>query len=703
MAHPPARFLRDPDLRSALYYDADGRCQGCGAPLEDNWHADHMVPWSVSQRTNVFEMQALCAKCNAKKGAQLPSNSSFDFDPTKDPAKLRPGQRGAITEIITRRRSNEKFTSLVLPTRYGKSDVARLSALQMMSDGLVSNALIVVPAVNLVEQMLADAKLRASAGWYGFSPEAFYPTQTITAPPRLKRLKEAKLSAITTSMANLHIKTLVHWIDMMKGPAGPGIPPVVYMDEAHLGNDGNRWGNICTVLAEAGAHVVVMTATPFRSDGRPIPGFKKITREVLKTTSDGRERVLYVTEPHWETTLEEAMQEDPAPMAQITYQPFGIAGRLDVDDAAVTRVVLDDLPVPAVRRAYREALRDPVIMEAASRFFLVELRNRRREPRQAGTAGIVFVGNHEEEFDSLENEHALNVKGILKRLSPRLRCEIIASSDPSAQGLLDEFIDGKVDVAIVKQMGALGLDVDHLKVALDLSNTRGRAYFHQRMMRIATRWEVPGYPGNPVLTSTYIAPDDRITREMVEATLEGTGLLVPVTEGEGPPPPTGGEGGCGGFDIPPIFTAEEVVLTGRLRDSDGTEAPATHIPVVDSFSYEFPGVAGGVPKGKMTDWLIRAGVQPDAVLEFTEDDVSVPAVGSEPDGGADGDGGNGAKPPAPSPTLNITKKLSQNPFGGVQSPDTSGSGPDESGGDVPPSSKIPLGLGGGNQASAILR
>ena len=49
------------------------------------------------------------------------------------------------------------------------------------------------------------------------------------------------------------------------------------------------------------------------------------------------------------------------------------------------------------------------------------------------------------------------------------------------------------------------------------------------------------------------------------------------------------------------------------------------------------------------------------------------------------------------------KKLSQNPFGGVQSPDTSGSGPDESGGDVPPSSKIPLGLGGGNQASAILR
>ena len=37
----------------------------------------------------------------------------------------------------------------------------------------------------------------------------------------------------------------------------------------------------------------------------------------------------------------------------------------------------------------------------------------------------------------------------------------------------------------------------------------------------------------------------------------------------------------------------------------------------------------------------------------------------------------------------VFKKLSQNPFGGVQSPDTSGSGPDESGGDVPPVAKSP--------------
>ena len=121
---------------------------------------------------------------------------------TIDRAKLRPGQRGAIDTILARRRAGARFTSIVLPTRYGKSDAARLSALLMQDAGMVSNALIITPAKNLVEQMLEDAKLRASADLYGFPPSAFYPVQTINAPPRIRRLREAKLSAITASMAN---------------------------------------------------------------------------------------------------------------------------------------------------------------------------------------------------------------------------------------------------------------------------------------------------------------------------------------------------------------------------------------------------------------------------------------------------------------------------------------------------------------------
>ena len=100
MVHRPTRFLTDPDLRAALYYDADGRCQGCGTHLGDDWHADHIVPWSVSKRTNVFEMQALCRACNLLKGnktimRRLPV---FDFDLKR----FRVGQQDAFDETVLR-------------------------------------------------------------------------------------------------------------------------------------------------------------------------------------------------------------------------------------------------------------------------------------------------------------------------------------------------------------------------------------------------------------------------------------------------------------------------------------------------------------------------------------------------------------------------------------------------------------------------
>ena len=576
--------------------------------------------------------------------SQIPMTMS-EMAPSFDYGKLRPGQRGAIIEIVTRRRNGESFTAVVLPTRYGKSDVARLSALQMIDTGMVSNALIIVPARNLVEQMVDNTKLKASAQRYGLQATRFAPTQSIDRRPRLERLRTAKLSAITTSMANRHLITLRRWVGiMLDRQRGHGLPPVVYMDEAHLGSDSNRWGNIVSSMAEAGAYVVVMTATPHRSDGRPIPGFE-VYREVVGTTSTGGERVHYEIDPHWETTLAEAMEEDPPPLAGITYQPFGIKGYLTDDFAGTVKegVNLDELDERVIRRAYRQVLRESKIVEGALRYFLVELKNRRNKSRQSGTTGIIFVGNHEEEFDKSENEHARTVKQLVGELSSTLRCEIIVSSDPQAQELLDEFIAGDVDVAIVKQMGAIGLDVDHLKVALDLSNTRSRAYFLQRMMRIATRWDDPDFPDDPVTTCTYIAPDDWITREAVNQALEGTEMLRVVEES--PPLPQGK------IEVPsiplsaPVFTAEGLVLSGNLKDYDGVLAPASGLPLTDSFNSAFPEMAGRLPKARLTNWVIDAVKAEVSRLGNSEVAVDGGSITGAPDEAPEG--------------LDMTKELNQ--------------------------------------------
>jgi 5-methylcytosine-specific restriction endonuclease McrA len=62
------RNLTSKYLRAVLFVRAKGLCQICGCKLGKGWHADHIIPWSVTKRTNVFEMQATCKGCNLKKG-----------------------------------------------------------------------------------------------------------------------------------------------------------------------------------------------------------------------------------------------------------------------------------------------------------------------------------------------------------------------------------------------------------------------------------------------------------------------------------------------------------------------------------------------------------------------------------------------------------------------------------------------------------
>lgn len=70
LARHRARCLRSKGLRNALYRAAGGRCAECGAPLPADWHADHVVPWCRTGRTNVHEMRATCPTCNLRKGSR---------------------------------------------------------------------------------------------------------------------------------------------------------------------------------------------------------------------------------------------------------------------------------------------------------------------------------------------------------------------------------------------------------------------------------------------------------------------------------------------------------------------------------------------------------------------------------------------------------------------------------------------------------
>ena len=56
--------------RKILEIVSGNTCASCGKNLKDGFHADHVIPYSKKGKTILNNGQALCPKCNLKKGAK---------------------------------------------------------------------------------------------------------------------------------------------------------------------------------------------------------------------------------------------------------------------------------------------------------------------------------------------------------------------------------------------------------------------------------------------------------------------------------------------------------------------------------------------------------------------------------------------------------------------------------------------------------
>jgi 5-methylcytosine-specific restriction endonuclease McrA len=66
---PPRRF--GSQSRVAMFLAARGCCAECGALLRPGWHADHVTPVNAGGKTEPVNGQALCPRCNLRKGGRL--------------------------------------------------------------------------------------------------------------------------------------------------------------------------------------------------------------------------------------------------------------------------------------------------------------------------------------------------------------------------------------------------------------------------------------------------------------------------------------------------------------------------------------------------------------------------------------------------------------------------------------------------------
>ncbi len=57
--------------RKILATISGNRCSICNNIFDNNFHADHVTPFSKGGKTVLKNGQALCAKCNLSKGTKL--------------------------------------------------------------------------------------------------------------------------------------------------------------------------------------------------------------------------------------------------------------------------------------------------------------------------------------------------------------------------------------------------------------------------------------------------------------------------------------------------------------------------------------------------------------------------------------------------------------------------------------------------------
>ena len=155
----------------------------------------------------------------------------------------------------------------------------------------------------------------------------------------------------------------------------------MFVDEAHTGSTENLWGRCVNELARAGAFVVLLTATPFRTDREHIPGFEleqvSVDNVVRRRRSDqdpelwdeyhGR-RFIYQLNAHHTTTFREAWAtQNPPVLCDITRRPFDIETEdIDVLTGEIKRTrLLSKLPPAQANKVLDDELRKPRIINQA--------------------------------------------------------------------------------------------------------------------------------------------------------------------------------------------------------------------------------------------------------------------------------------------------------------------------------------------------
>jgi hypothetical protein len=529
------RALTSKRLRAALWVASNGKCSICGVELGSDWHADHIVPWCVTKRTNVHEMQALCPACNLKKGKTMTSWVLENMDDLLH----RPGHIHVNEKYMEwiKEGCPFGFFSIYMCCRYGKSDTIRNLAVLSLQHRIASVALVVHPGETLSKQFLDPQRLKTwRQRWLPAGPNL---ASVFTIPNfgyHTMCNGEWLGSIHAQALAQSHQMLLaIEWVKNCKEKTG--LPPVVFFDESHQFSKENCWGDIARKFHAAGCPVVVLTATPFRNDKDDVFGFKKkvvdgsfVSKDVtyiqpsaiegkLEKHTSTRDEQEFLIEANVEIPFSQGWAEGCIAKCTFDLIDWHMEGWGEGKEGE--KRMLSELPQKEARQELPKLYRDKnTIREAAAR--AIRHMNSFREG-SVHDATIVWYGMNDESSRGVGSENQKEVKDALLEIDPNLKVAIATQSQDSES---DEKSDQTIlnfvsttkkyyDGLVLKQMGAAGLDSDRICVVVLWNTVRSLG----QMIQMAMRGGNAGVKNHFVI----IALADSMTKERLQSFVEGEG------------------------------------------------------------------------------------------------------------------------------------------------------------------------------------
>lgn len=529
-----ARTLRSKPARRSLFLNADGKCQLCGVDLEDNWHADHSVPWSKGGKTNLENLKAVCKNCNLTKGDKIMENtninvfdhknvSSFEYEnmnyfkedfPSAKPGSVRTCQVGAYNCIIDRVVREKKNTcSVFLPTGTGKSDVQRMVAIGLCQKRKMFAGVWSFSPNKALRSQLKSNNVRPLFSRLGYVPEnGIIPFMEIDDidTQRFRNgtvLESFTVQLLTTNFKSVDTKPNINFfVDSMKKirrDTGKNI--VAIFDECHFYSDDNTWGKAAMSLMENGAYIILITGTPFRSDDVEIPGFnvedidektKNFVRTSLSkedplsvTITRGIERIYrrklvadysYDYKRAWEDKVILKPQPYFVDGTDVIYE--------EITKNVVSKNVISEMPVAQASNLINNYLINTELIRESVTECIKSIRKRKAIDNKcaaivATLADTEKIKTFATEEDEMADMHAERIKREFNRQAPDLRVMIVTSRTNADDGLNQFRNDESYDVLIVKAMGTIGYDCPRIKTVLNLSNYRTLPAFYQLINR----------------------------------------------------------------------------------------------------------------------------------------------------------------------------------------------------------------------------